>query len=70
MFNKGDVVQLAPIFGQVLIHSRGLGVVVDLCGDNLFGVEWTENTSWCLCSHLELVSSRMSLEKMLKECLE
>jgi hypothetical protein len=72
MFNKGDVVQLAPIFRQVLISSRGSGVVVDKRGDNLWEVEWTQDgcNSLCLCEHLELVERPLSLEEMLRKCLE
>ena len=72
MFKVGDSVQLAPIFGQTLIYTLGPGIVVDKCDSNLFEVKWTQSNArfWCLPEHLELVTSCLSLEKMLKECLE
>jgi hypothetical protein len=76
-FKVGDVVQLnSTIFTQKTVYSRGSGTVVDLIGDNLVAVEWAVavewvgDKSWCLSQHLELAHSCMSLEEMLKGCLE
>lgn len=67
-FRIGDVVQYTGVksaFAGKVIDVGQLGPALEV------RVQWVSGyCSWCLCSHLELVSSRMSLEKMLKECLE
>ena len=73
MFEVGDVVQLAPhIFAHHPIYPLRSGVVVDKFGDNLYKVEWAQvnATLWCACKHLQLVKPPLSLEEMLRECLE
>lgn len=71
-FAIGDVVQLdTTIFNGYAGLCRGHGRVLAVDGISV-RVKWIEEDwdGWSLPSHLELVKLPLSLEEMLRECLE
>jgi hypothetical protein len=70
-FEIGDVVQLDPIIFKHSSGNRGHGRLISVRGRTV-RVKWIKEDwdGWSSSRHLELVKPPLSLEEMLRECLE